>query len=330
MSKILITGASGFVGSFLVREALSRKLKVYAGVRSSSSLGQLQNPAIQFCEINYDDEKQIRTVLDHHQFDYIIHNAGITRAPSASIYKKVNTDYTNRLARLALEVNPSLKKFLFISSLEAFGSADGTPNDVVDEFITPNPRTQYGFSKQRAEQMLKEIPGLPYLILRPTGIFGPYEKDIFTVFKTIKKYRISPVVGSRKIKYSFIYVRDMVRVAMDACLSDISGKGYFVSDGKVYSIDHFNNAVATYFGVQTFPLVIPYPVMELAVGITGLYDKLSGNTSLLNREQLDKLKAQNWDCDISPLVKDFSFRPKYTLEEAIEETCEWYLANGWL
>ena len=74
MSKILITGASGFVGSFLVEEALSRDLDVYAGIRSTSSRKWLQDPKINFIELNLSDQNSLQQDIQLHQFDYIIHN----------------------------------------------------------------------------------------------------------------------------------------------------------------------------------------------------------------------------------------------------------------
>lgn len=330
MDKLLITGASGFLGSFLIKEALGRNVETYAGIRSTSSKNQLTDPNIQFCEIDFEDKAGLETLLMKHKFDYIIHNAGITRASSASEYFKVNADYTEHFGRLALKINPALKKFVFISSIESFGSADGTPNQLVEEGIDPNPRTIYGQSKQRAEQKLKAIEGLPFIILRPTAIFGPFEKDIFAVFKTINKFRFAPIVGSKKIKYTFVYVKDVARVTLDACLSEITQKAYFVGDGRIYSIEQFNRYIAESFQMKTFSVVIPYFLLDGVVHITSLLDKITGSTSLLNKEQVDKFRAQNWDCDISPLVRDFNFQPAYNLKAAIKETSDWYLANKWL
>ena len=113
MAKILITGASGFVGSWLVKEAIARGLETYAGMRSTSSKFLLPETGFAICEMNFDDPPMIEKLLTAHQFDYIIHNAGITRTHQDSIYMKVNVDYSKMLAEAAVKTLPNLKKFVF-------------------------------------------------------------------------------------------------------------------------------------------------------------------------------------------------------------------------
>ncbi len=331
MSKILITGASGFVGSWLVKEALSRDLDVYAGIRASSSKALLTDPKINFSIIDFEDDAVLAKLLKEEQFDYIIHNAGVTRAQNDSDYFRVNVDYTLKLARMAQEqIEGQLKKFIFISSIEAYGSADDTPDQVVNNSIAPSPRTTYGQSKLRAERALAQVEGLPLIILRPTAVFGPGERDLFAFWQTVKKYKITPVVGNKTIKYTFVYVKDLVRVVIDAALSDISGRSYFVSDGRIHKMQDYLSNIAASLKIKPFGFTIPYVALDTAVIVTGIIDKLTGKKSLLNAEQIAKAKAQNWDCDISDLVRDFAYQSKYSLEEAVEETTQWYLQEGWL
>jgi len=331
MSKILITGASGFVGSWLVKEALKGGLEVYAGIRATSSTSLIEDERINHCILDLDDEAAISEQMRAHQFDFIIHVAGVTRAQNDSTYFKVNSDYTSRLARVATEIlGDKLKKFVFISSIEAFGSADGTPNDVVDNEVDPSPRTTYGLSKLRAEQELAKVVGLPLIILRPTAVFGPAERDLFAFWKTVKRFKVTPSVGDPDIKYSFVYVKDLVRVTMAATLSDIKGKAYFVSDGRIHKMKDFLGHIANSLDTRTLTFTIPYILLDSVVLVTSFVDKITGKKSLLNQEQIAKAKARNWDCDISDLVNDFDYRPRYTLEAAVNETTDWYITNNWL
>ena len=196
--------------------------------------------------------------------------------------------------------------------------------------MKPNPRTTYGLSKLRAEKALLEVENLPLLIMRPTAVFGPGERDLFMVFQLIKKYRFAPISGSSKIKYSFIYVKDLARVMLDATLSIEVNKSYFVSDGRLYSIKQFTGGIAKAFKVKTFGFTIPFAALSAAVTFTGIWDRITGNKSLLNKEQLAKMKALNWDVDISPLVQDFKFQPNYNMDKATAETAAWYQDQGWL
>ncbi len=331
MAKVLITGSNGFLGSWLAREAAGRGLDTYAAVRKSSDLSLLENVQVHICTIDFEDLEGLEALMSEHRFDYIIHCAGVTRVQKDALYFKVNADYSVSLAKVALKVIGSqLKKFMFISSVEAYGSADETENGYLDNNAEASPRTTYGRSKLRAEKELTAIPSLPLLILRPTAIFGPGEKDLFAVWKTIKQFRFAPVIGNARIKYSFIYVKDLARVILDATLSNITHKSYFVSDGKVYRIKQFTGAIASSLNVRTFGMTIPFVLLDGVVAINKMLDKITGKKSLLNDEQLAKMKARNWDCDISDLVSDFNFIPAYTLENAINESTSWYREKGWL
>jgi nucleoside-diphosphate-sugar epimerase len=305
-------------------------LDTYAGIRKTSSTVYLKDKRIQFAYLNFEDPSSIAALLSREKFDYIIHNAGLTRAPKDSDYFRVNAEYTLNLAQLAMDRIPGLQKFVFISSLESHGSADQTPHGVVDQRTIPQPRTIYGKSKLRAEKEIKSLDELPYIILRPTGVFGPGEKDFFAVFRSIKKFRFAPIIGTDKIKYSFVYVKDLVRVALDTTLSGIKQKGYFVSDGKIYNIRQFSGAIAKSFDVNPLQMTIPFGVIDFLSASASIYDQFTGKKSLINAEQVEKMKAMSWDCDISPLVNDVDFLPQYTLEEAVRETAQWYMEAGWL
>ena len=331
MPKILITGASGFVGSWLVKEAISRGLDVYAGIRASSSKALLRDSKINFSIIDFDDDLALAELLKSEQFDYIIHNAGVTRAQHDADYFRVNVDYTVKLAQLAQkEIGDQLKKFVFISSIEAYGSADGTPEGVIDNNIEPSPRTTYGLSKLKAEKELITVKGLPLIVLRPTAVFGPGERDLFAFWQTVKRFKVTPIVGNKTIKYTFVYVKDLVHVVLDAVLSDIKDKSYFVSDGRIHKMQAYLDNIASSLGIRPLSFVIPYLALDAASAVTGLFDKITGKKSLLNAEQIAKAKAQNWDCDISDLVQDFGYQSQYSLKEAVEETTQWYLQEGWL
>ena len=331
MAKILITGANGFVGSWLVREALSRGLETFAGVRRSSNLDLIKDTSASLCFVDFENGHQLEKLMSDHRFDYIVHCAGVTRVQRESLYFKINAEYSALLARTALTtLGDQLKKFIFISSVEAYGSADATEKGYLDNETKAAPRTIYGKSKLRAEKELLSIPSLPLVILRPTAVFGPGEKDLFAVWKTIKRFRFAPVIGDDQIKYSFIYVKDLASVGIDLALSEIARKSYFVSDGKVYLIKDFTEAIAKSLGVKTFGFTIPFGLLDGVVAINKVLDKFTGRKSLLNEEQLAKMKAKNWDCDISDLVKDANFIPGYTMQEAIDESTKWYKEKGWL
>ena len=328
MSKILITGASGFVGSFLVEEALSRGLEVYAGIRQGSSKNWLQDPEIHFIDLNLADVESLKSVIEEHQFDYVIHNAGLTKTNNISELFRVNAQYSLNLATATLE-SKNLKKFSFMSSLAAYGTADYQEDGVVSDQSIPHPITSYGKSKLRAEKFLKELENLPLLIFRPTGIFGPRESDFLNVFNGINR-GLALEIGMTEQQLSLVFVKDLVRVIMDGTLSDISNKAYFVSDGKIYKSSYFNKLIAESLNKKPLTIKVPLFLVSVIATLTDATSKLSGKPNILSRDKLPEIKSRNMDCDIADLVRDFNYTPRYTLEQAIRETTQWYRDNNWL
>lgn len=328
MSKILITGASGFVGSFLVEEALKTGLEVYAGMRSTSSRKWLKDPRINFIELDLSDTDLLTSAMMKHQFDYVIHNAGLTKGRTINDYYVVNADFTHNLAR-ANAKNTRLKKFSFMSSLAAYGPADHQPDQVLSLSSKPNPVTSYGRSKLRAEKFIQDLGDLPYLIFRPTGVFGPRETDFFTLFQAVNR-GVAPRIGWSEQWLSLIYVKDLVHIIMKATLSDVDQKSYFVTDGNLYAASKFNRIVAESLDKKPFNIKVPLPAVYLIASINEAYSNLTGKSTILNKDKYAELKARNLDCDISDLVQDFDFLPKYDLKSAVNETTQWYQENNWL
>lgn len=145
--KILITGASGFIGSFIAEKAIELGFETYAAVRKSSSKRYLQDERINFVEIDFDDKKSIRNIVSDYKFDYIIHAAGLTKAPKIKDFEKVNFIATKNLVDSLIETGNIPQKFIFISSMAAHGP--GNDNDIipVKSNDKPHPDTAYGKSK---------------------------------------------------------------------------------------------------------------------------------------------------------------------------------------
>jgi len=330
MKKILITGASGFVGSFLVEEALKRGLEVYAGVRKTSSRKYLQDATIKFLALDFNDLEQVSQQLKSIQFDYVIHNAGVVKVNKKEEFFKYNTKLTTDFATVLIELQPDLKKFTYISSAAAYGPADKLSKGYVEESDTPSPIDTYGESKLSAERWLKNQTNFPYLIFRPTGVYGPRETEIFTFFKAFNQ-GLEGHIGRTPQKMAFIYVKDLAKVVIDGTLSTKSQKSYFVSDGNAYPTQDLGKYAAKY--LEKKPLIkinIPIGVVSVIANIGEGIGYLTGKMPVLNKEKVKILKSKNWQVDIVPLQNDFNFAPAYDLETGLLETIQWYKENKWL
>ena len=324
--KLLITGASGFLGYHLIEAALLQDYEVFAGVRKSSQTTHLDKNRVTVVELDLSDINGTKNILEQHGINYIIHAAALTRAKTEPDYNFSNALLTRNLATAAA-AQPGIQKFVFISSLAAMGpSVNGEP---VHEDALPGPLTWYGKSKLLAENYLREIIHLPFIVLRPTAVYGPREKDLLLVVKSVNR-GVEMYIGKAEQKLSFVYVKDLADVTIAALESKINGEFYNISDGRIYDRYAFANAVKKSTGKKSIRLQVPHGVIKtLAAGMDRLYSR-SSKTPVLNLDKVKELTAKDWSVNIEKGRRDLGFQPRYDLDHGMAETIEWYKSNKWL
>ncbi|MCX6290139.1 MAG: NAD(P)-dependent oxidoreductase, partial [Bacteroidetes bacterium] len=211
MKKILITGASGFIGSSLIEEGLKRGYEMHAGVRKSSSRKYLADERIRFFELDFTDEKKLEQQFSdfskaNGKFDFIIHNAGLTKAKKIQDYFTVNSVYTKNFVDALMASGNVPSKFIYMSSLAAFGP--GVTQDPIRHTDEPRPVTSYGKSKLESENYLRSLNDFPYIIIRPTAVYGPRDRDVYILLKMLKS-NVEAYIGFGKQVLSFVYVKDL-------------------------------------------------------------------------------------------------------------------------
>ena len=319
MKRVLITGAGGFIGSFLVEEALKRDWKVWAGVRQTSSKEYLCDERISFIDLIYSNKDKLKQQIEDHQtrygkWDYIIHNAGVTKCLHTEDFEKINYRFTRNLVEALKETGNVPDKFVLMSSLSAESPID----------------TLYGKSKRKAEEFLKAQTDFPYVILRPTGVYGPREKDYFLVLKSIKN-GLEFTAGYRPQILTFIYVKDLAKATFLALESNFTRKIYAVSDGNTYSGETYTRIAKEALGKKrVFKLRIPLILLKTVSVLAEMFSKISKKPSTLNRDKYKIMKRRDWTCDISPITKDLRFQAEYDLERGVRECVTWYTNRGWL
>lgn len=330
--SILITGASGFIGSFLVEEGLRRGFEVWAGVRPTSSRRYLQDPRIHFLELDLSSQERLQEQLRDHQFDYVVHAAGLTKALHRHDFFRVNTEGTRHLADAIVALQMPIRRFVYLSSLSVFGAIkERQPYEEITEQDTPRPNTAYGESKLEAERYLDSIGNdFPYIVLRPTGVYGPRERDYYLLAKSIRQH-MDFAVGFRRQDITFIYVADLVQAVYLSLDRGMSGRKYFLSDGEVYQSRTFSDLVHRALGSPWW-IRVTAPVWLLRlITLAGEWTaRLTGHMTALNNDKFNILRQRNWRCDIEPAVDELGFHPQYPLERGVEETVKWYLDNHWL
>jgi nucleoside-diphosphate-sugar epimerase len=328
--KILITGASGFIGSFIVEEALRRGMDTWAAVRKSSSRSFLQDGRIHVIELNLSSEEQLTAQLKNHQFDYVVHAAGVTKCLHREDFFRVNTEGTQHLVRALQSTQHALQRFVYISSLSIMGAIrEQQPYQEIREDDMPQPNTAYGLSKLAAEQWLSE-QRIPYVILRPTGVYGPRERDYFMMAKSIKAHT-DFAVGFRRQDITFVYVTDVVQAVFLALDKGVTGRRYFLSDGDVYQSSTFSDLLRKELG-NPWWIRITAPIWLLRViTFCGEYiGRLTGKVTALNNDKYYIMRQRNWRCDIEPARRELGYEPQVKLAEGVRRSIQWYKENKWL
>lgn len=337
--KILITGASGFIGSFIVEEALRREMQVWVAVRKSTNRKYLTDPRINFLELNLGNEQQLLDAMQGMTFDYVVHAAGATKCKDSQDFYRVNTEGTKNLVRAITKLHQlpdsaqPLPMLVYVSSLSIFGAIrEEMPHQDILLTDTPKPNTHYGRSKLQAEEWLSKECVLPYVVLRPTGVYGPRETDYFLMAKSIKQH-VDFAAGFEPQDITFVYVRDVVQAVFrtiehrDNCV----GKAYFLSDGEVYSSRTFSDLIQKELGVRfLLRLKAPLWLLRIITIVGDKWGKITGKVTALNNDKYQILRQRNWRCDISPAQRDFNFDPQWQLEQGVKEAMQWYKDNGWL
>ena len=333
--KILITGANGFIGSTLVDKALETGYDTWAGVRPQSNLKYLQGKQLHLIHLQYDNPQRLIRQL-HEQvakvgpFDAVIHAAGITQAIRKEDFDKVNFLQTRQLLDALQQTKALTGTFVLLSSLGVMGPGDEKNYTPFSNNDIPHPNTAYGKSKLKAELSLQNRLQIPWLIIRPTGVYGPRDKDYLILMKAVKK-GFNVGAGFKKQLLSFIHSHDLAALIFSLLEHGIQNKSYVVSDGNSYTDTAFNFIVQEALKKKNVVrLKIPLWLVKPAAVVSGKVAGLLGKSTTFNSDKYLIMKQRNWSCDIGPLRRDIGFTPKWRLKEGVEMTIDWYRKQGWL
>ena len=319
--KAFVTGATGFIGSFLAEALVRKGYTVTCLVRKTSDLKWIRHLDMDILHADLADPDAYAGRL--REFDHIFHVAGLTKADSEKAFFHANAECTRILAAAVAKENPGLKRFLLVSSLAAAGpSLDGVP---LTEGAVPLPVSAYGRSKLAGERAaLSSAGSIPVTVIRPPAVFGPRDRDFLLVFKTAQK-GVFPYWG--KCSYSLIYVEDLVRgLILAAERNEAAGKTYFLADSRIYSNDDIWQALSAAVGRKAVRLRLPRSVLPVLAAVIQKFQK----KGIINADKMQEIRFPHWTCDPEKAGKELGFFTEMTLGEGFSKTIGWYRKEKWL
>ncbi len=321
-----VTGATGFIGSNLVRELVNRHYSVSCLVRSETKAARLKDDKIELVHGDLFDPESIKEPIK--RADIVFHVAGITKATNRSGYFNGNLETTRLLIKAITQHGPTGQKLVYISSQTA---AEPCAQEPGTNESTPNflPVSAYGESKQRAEQAVISISNqFPVVILRPSIVYGPRDHEMLPLFK-MARWGIIPKSGVRDFPVNLIYVDDLVKAVLLAGESDkTNGKKFFVTDGNSYNWDTVNKTIAAHVNPRAFTLPIPLHLIWLACHFNGIWAKMTKKPQYLNPDKWNEIKQAGWLCNSTRLQNELGFQPSWNLNDGMKATAKWYRENG--
>ncbi len=324
----LVIGATGFIGSNLVRRLLEENYSVGCLVRSQKKVSVLPVEEVEIVYGSLPDcstlEKQIKKA------NTIFHVAGVTKSINRGGYYNGNQYSTKELVRSIRQHGPLGQKLIYISSQSAGGPSVDEPG--IDELSkTSLPVSAYGKSKRAAEQELIALDDQhPYVVLRPSIVYGPADRGMLPLFKSAG-WGVLITIGSRPFPVNCVHVDDCITaVLLAADSARANGKTYFITDGRSYTWSELNKGIASSVNPGARQITIPLSATKFLCYFNGFIGRLTRWPVYLNPDKWQEIKQEGWLCNSSRIREELGFRPHYSLKAGLRMTADWYFQNGWL
>ena len=322
--RILLTGATGFVGSHTARQLVAEGHELRVSVRETSDLSPLATLEYESVLADLRD----RSALDRacSGVEAVVHVAGLTSAVNARTYREVNGEGTRALAEAA--VGAGVRRFVYVSSLAAMGpSAEAEPPAARTYPITP-----YGRSKEAGEQaLMAQADELEVQVLRPPAVYGPRDTGLLPFFKMARRgYLVR--FGDGRNRVSMIYAPDLAEATSTLLAAEVEKPAFFhlADAGGSYTWRELIDALGVALGRSIRQIPVPPVAFNLVSHGSVLWARARGGTPTLDRSRFTELSQSAWVCDSAALTQQTGWRPPTTLAAGLAETVTWYREHGWI
>ena len=331
--NVLLTGATGFIGTALARALVARGDRVRALVRPTSITGVLAGLGVSLAPGDVLHPRGLAAAVEG--CDAVVHLAGLVKASTPAQLFRCNAGGTRLVAEACAEAaRPPV--LVYVSSLSVAGpSLDGRPRVEEDP---PAPVSLYGESKLAGEAAVRAVAGrVPASIVRAPVIYGPGDRELVPQLLRMVKLGVAPRLGQGEKRYSLLHVADLVDgllavVERGHRLGPANQAGpegvYYLEDGTEHRWDDIAAAAFRAAGRRPRDLVLPEALGPWLAGASQLAGRLTGRPSILNLDKLQELRQPAWTCSAARARRELGWTPRLDLETGMADAVRWALAKG--
>ncbi len=313
--SVLVTGATGFLGSHMAEAFAAAGYEVRCGLRATSEPRWISGLPVEPVPLDLDRPADLTRAL--RGVDVVAHAAGITRARRPEDYERVNAVGTRRLAAAAREAG--VRRFVLVSSLAARGP---------DGFGYP--ASAYGRSKLAAETYLRSLGGpMKTVVLRPAAVYGPRDTDLLPLFRMAASGLLALPAGPGLLQP--VYAADAAAAVLAAAREPEVGSGPFpVAEAARYTWPEVARHLAATLGYSVRTVRLPAAAFRIGGRLAERAAKLQGSPPLFDERRAEDLAVYTWTCDPSATEKALGWRAEVPLPGGLARTARWYEEAGWL
>ncbi len=325
--NVLVTGATGFIGRHLVERLVQEGGDIRALVLPQEDASALEALGVEIVRGDVCNYQAVeRAVADCQVVFHLAAKVGELN-PSREELQAVNVGGTANVARVAVEAR--VGRFVLCSSVGVYGRI--IHNLAINESTVTQPDLPYAESKLLAERVVwsqHEYAGLPVVVTRLAGVFGPGARSWLSLFRSIASERFR-LIGSGDNYHHYVDVADVVEgLVLCGTVKRVEGRTYIIAGSEPVRVRELVRMIGEEVGVTRFRANLPAGPFHLYKVLNKLAYTWSGHR-LPRANRLDLCLSEK-AFDISRGRQELSYVPRVTTREAVRRTAEWFKAQGYI